>query len=55
MRHIIVLNNEDIERIKNGEAVEVTFSDCGRFYVMSEECFEKQKNQGLEIIEQDSN
>lgn len=48
------MNDEDIKKIQNKQEVIVTFPNYGRFHVMSEECFEKQKN-GLEIIEKWAN
>lgn len=51
MRNLIILNDEDIKQIQNNQEIVVIFPNYGRFHVMSEECFEKQKKNGLEIIE----
>ena len=55
MRNLIILDNEDIKQIQNNQEIVVMFPNYGQFHVMSEECFEKQKKNGLEIIEKWAN
>lgn len=53
MRKIIVLDDEDIKKIKSGEDVFVFFEGFGNVYVMKDEHFRKQVESGiLEPIEE---